>query len=361
MHPRVERLPKPEPDYRRFLQVVRRERPDRVPLIELAVAPEVVSALLDEPAPVTGDAQADLRAAVQRNVRMHHRLGYDVVKVSAPIPWDVQRLAGQDGAALSSGTRAWLDEHHGPIGNMDDFERFRWPTQNDVDFSPLDAAGGVLPDGMALIGFSGGVLEFAMDLIGMERLMLASVRDPALVNAVIERVGQTIYEVFEAYCRTESICAIWLGDDLGHKHGPLVSPKLLKAQVFPWYKRFADLAHQHDRPFLLHTCGNTESVMPALVDEVGIDAKHSFEDGIQPVERFIDQWGEKIAVFGGLDVHLLSVGDAASIRARTLEILEYAAPRGGYAAGSGNSIPNYVSPENYLTMIETVAEFNGRA
>ncbi len=361
MHPRVERLPDPDPDYRRFLQVVRRERPDRVPLIELAVAPEVVSALLDEPAPVTGDARANLAAAAQRSVRMHHRLGYDVVKVSAPIPWDVQRLAGQDDSALSSGAREWADEHHGPIGNMDDFERFRWPTPHDVDFSPPEAAAGVLPDGMALIGFSGGVLEFAMDLIGMERFMLASVRAPDLVNAVVERVGQTIYRVFEAYCQIETVCAIWLGDDLGHKHGPLVSPKLLKTHVFPWYKRFADLAHQHDRPFLLHTCGNTESVMPALVDEVGIDAKHSFEDGIQPVERFIDQWGEKIAVFGGVDVHLLSVGDETSIRARTLEILEYAAPRGGYAAGSGNSIPNYVPPENYLTMIETVAEFNRRA
>jgi len=360
MHPRVERLPDPEPDYRRLLQVVRRERPEHVPLIELAVAPEVVNILLDEPAPATGNAGEGLRMATERSVRMHHRLGYDVVKVSAPIPWDVQRLDGEDGAALSSGTRTWLDEHHGPIGSTDDLERFRWPTQNDVDFSPVDVATDALPDGMALIGFSGGVLEFAMDLIGMERLMLASVREPALVNAVIDRVGQTIYRVFEAYCQIESVCAIWLGDDLGHKHGPLVSPKLLKAQVFPWYKRFADLAHQHDRPFLLHTCGNTESIMPALVEQVGIDAKHSFEDGIQPVERFIDQWGEKIAVFGGVDVHLLSVGDDEAIRARTLEILEYAAPRGGYAAGSGNSIPNYVPPEKYLTMIETVAEFNRR-
>ncbi|MBU0616431.1 MAG: uroporphyrinogen decarboxylase family protein, partial [Planctomycetes bacterium] len=219
MHPRVQRLPTPDPDYRRFLQVVRRERPDRVPLIELAVAPEAVSALLDEPAPVTGGARADLAAAVQRNVRLHHRLGYDVVKVSAPIPWDLQRLTGHDSSALSSGTREWADEHHGPIGNMDDFERFPWPTQSDVDFSPLDAAADVLPNGMALIGFSGGVLEFAMDLIGMQRLMLATRRDPSLVAAVIERVGQTIYSVFETYCQYESVCALWMGDDLGHKHG----------------------------------------------------------------------------------------------------------------------------------------------
>ena len=34
MHPRVEQLPAPMPDYRRFLQVLRREIPDRIPLIE---------------------------------------------------------------------------------------------------------------------------------------------------------------------------------------------------------------------------------------------------------------------------------------------------------------------------------------
>ncbi|MFQ5806221.1 MAG: uroporphyrinogen decarboxylase family protein [Phycisphaerae bacterium] len=361
MHPRVERLPQPDPDYRRLLQVVRRARPDRIPLIELAVDPAVVGVLLDEPAARTADPRADLGEAARCNVRLLHRLGYDVVKISAPIPWNVQRLTANDPSPLSAGAREWTNEHHGPIGSMEDFERFRWPEQRDVDFGPVEAAAEVLPDGMALIGFSGGVLEFSMDLVGMERFMLASHREPELIGAVIERMGQTIYKVFEVYCQMESACAIWLGDDLGHKHGLLVSPKLLKTHVFPWYKRFAELAHRHERPFLLHSCGKTDTIMPTLVEEVGIDAKHSFEDAIQPVEHFIDQWGDKIAVLGGVDVHLLSVGDAPSIRARTLEILAHAAPRGGYACGSGNSIPNYVPPDNYLTMIEALAEFNGRA
>ena len=361
MHPRVEGLPRPEPDYRRFLQVLRRERPDRVPLIELAVHPEVVNVLLDEPPVVDADARAAMRTTIERNVRAHHRLGYDVVKTSAPIPWDVERLSGNDGSTLSRGdkSRAWSDEHSGPIGNLAEFEQFTWPKPADVDFAPVEIAAELLPEGMGLLGFSGGVLEFAMDLIGMERFMLATLRDPKLVEAVFERVGQTILHVFETYCEMEPIKALWLGDDLGHKHGLLVSPKVLQAHVFPWYKRLADLAHRHGRPFILHTCGNTESIMPTLVSEVGIDAKHSYEDGIQPVEQFIDQWSTQIAVLGGVDVHLLSVGEEDAIRARTLDILEYAAPRCGYAAGSGNSIPNYVSAEHYLAMVEAVVRYNG--
>lgn len=363
MHPRVEHLPKSQPDYRRFLQAVRRERPDRVPLIELAVHPDVVNTLLDEPAQPSGAsttqaARAATRAAARRSVRLQHRLGYDVVKVSAPIPFNVQRVTGQDPSALSSSTREWANEHAGPIGSMADLERFNWPARQDVDFGPVEAAVAELPDGMALLGFSGGVLEFAMDLLGMERLMLATRRDPALVAAVIERVGQTIYEVFETYCQFDAVCALWLGDDLGHKHGTLLSPKWLIEHVVPWYKRFADLAHAHGRVFLLHTCGDTAAVMPAIV-EAGIDAKHSFEDGIEPVEQFYDRWVGKIAMLGGVDVHLLATGDNDSIRARTLQVLEHCAPRGGYAAGSGNSIPTYVSPANYLAMVETVCDFNG--
>jgi len=358
MHPRVEKLPPPSPDWRRFVQVVRRQKADRVPLIELAVHPEVVNTLLDEPAAATSDVRQALRLAAERAVRLHHRLGYDVVKISAPIPFDIPRLRGQDPAVLSAGAREWANEHHGPIGSLADCERFAWPTLADVDFGPVEAAARVLPDGMKLIGFSGGVLEFAMDLIGMQRLMLATRRDPALVSAVIGRVGELIASVFERYCQFDSVCALWLGDDLGHKHGTLLSPAWLAEHVIPWYRRFARLAHDQGRPFLLHTCGNTAAVMPTIV-ATGLDAKHSFEDAIEPVERFYDRWSGQIAVLGGVDVHLLATGDAATIRARTLQILEHCSA-GAYAAGSGNSIPNYVPAENYLAMIEAVWEYNGR-
>ena len=358
MHPRVERFPKPDPDHGRFLTVLRRDRPDRVPVVELALHADVTAALLDDPPRATSDARADSSHRVEQCVRLHHRLGYDVVKVSATIPFNIGRLVGTDPSALSSSRREWADPHSGPIQSSEDFERFQWPKPSDVDFGPLDAATDALPDGMALLGFSGGVLEFAMDLLGMQNFMLATRRDPELVAAVIQRVGQTIYGVFEAYCQIDAVCALWLGDDLGHKHGPLVSPKLVTEQIVPWYKRSADLAHRHGRPFILHSCGDTALLIESIID-AGIDAKHSFEDGITPVEQFADKWGDKVAVLGGVDVHILAAGNEDAIRTRTREILEKLAPRGGYAAGSGNSIPNYVAPEHYLAMLETVAEFNG--
>ena len=68
--------------------------------------------------------------------------------------------------------------------------------------------------------------------------------------------------------------------------------------------------------------------MPALIDEIGIDAKHSFEDNILPVEDFYDQWHEQTAVLGGVDVHLLATGNEDAIRTRVQQILHHCAPPG---------------------------------
>jgi uroporphyrinogen decarboxylase len=361
MHPRVESLPRAEPDYRRFLATVYRRNTGPIPLVELAVDPEVIAALLDEPLPRSDAGTVARRVIAQRTVQILHRLGNDVVKTSAPIPFDVPRLHAADTARLSRGERHWQDAHRGRIHTADDLEGFRWPALGEVDFGPVEAAIDVLPDGMSAVGFCGGVLEFATYLMGLERFMFAVYDAPDLVAAVLDNVGRTIYGVFELYCQMDAICAIWLGDDLGSKNGLLVGPDLLGIHVFPWYKRYAELAHRNNRPFLLHSCGDIRAVMRDLVEEVGIDAKHSFEDAIMPVERFIEAWGTKVGTLGGIDVNLLAQGSEEAVAARTREVLDRAAPSGGYACGSGNSITNYVPPGNYLAMIETVAAFNGRS
>jgi uroporphyrinogen decarboxylase len=190
--------------------------------------------------------------------------------------------------------------------------------------------------------------------------MLQLYDDPNLVREVVDRVGQTIYEAFRVFCEMEKVFAIWLGDDMGFKTSTLLQPAHLRQYILPWHKRYAELAHRNGRLFLLHSCGRVEPVMRDLIEEVRIDAKHSFEDVIVPVEDFKRRWGANVAVLGGVDVDLLSRGTAEQVRRRTEQILAACAPGGGYACGSGNSITNYIPTRNYLAMIETVQRFNGR-
>jgi uroporphyrinogen decarboxylase len=91
---------------------------------------------------------------------------------------------------------------------------------------------------------------------------------------------------------------------------------------------------------------------------LGIDAKHSFEDKIQPVEEVYRQWGERIALIGGVDMDILARGTQEQVCCRTREILDVCGPDGGYALGSGNSVTDYIPTANYLAMLDVGRQWN---
>jgi uroporphyrinogen decarboxylase len=111
-------------------------------------------------------------------------------------------------------------------------------------------------------------------------------------------------------------------------------------------------------PFILHTCGQLQAIMDDLIEDVGIDAKHSFEDVIEPVESIVARYGDRIGIIGGVDLDLLSRGSEEQVRTRTREILTACAPSRGYVLGSGNSIANYIPIDNFLAMLDEGWRFN---
>jgi len=118
-----------------------------------------------------------------------------------------------------------------------------------------------------------------------------------------------------------------------------------------------DLAHQAGKLVLLHSCGNLTSIMDDICD-TGIDAKHSFEDKIMPVESAYQRWSDRIGIVGGVDVNLLSGATEESIRRRTREILDICGSGGRYVLGTGNSVASYIPIRNYLIMIDEGRRWN---
>ena len=98
--------------------------------------------------------------------------------------------------------------------------------------------------------------------------------------------------------------------------------------------------------------------MEDLIEVVKIDAIHSFEDVIEPVESVFRRYGDRVAVLGGVDVNLLSRGTPQQVRARCREILDVCGGKGGFALGSGNSVTNYCRIENFYAMIDEARSWN---
>jgi uroporphyrinogen decarboxylase len=97
--------------------------------------------------------------------------------------------------------------------------------------------------------------------------------------------------------------------------------------------------------------------MEDLIEDVGIDARHSFEDTIERVEGVKDKYGDRIALLGGIDVDFLCRADEEQIRRRVRHTLEHCNPGGGYCLGTGNSVANYIPLDSYLVMLDEGRRF----
>ncbi len=338
---------KPEPSFDRLETVFARREPDRVPFIELFLDWEVMVA-------IRGEAFSEDPAQRWRQMAdLYSSLGYDYVPAGTAFGFPYRTVAAEDTAPLSRGQRSWVQERGGVIESREDFERYHWPEPSDEHCRPIETASEVVPEGMKLIVIGpGGVLENVMWLMGYGPLSYAMADDPDLAKAVFDRVGERLVKVFDAAAGHESVGALFLGDDMGFKTQTMLSPAAMREYVFPWQRRIVEVVHARGKPLLLHSCGNLEAVMDDLIDDVGIDAKHSFEDVIMPVTEVKRRWGDRVALLGGIDVDLLARGTPAQVRARTREVLEVCMPGGGYGLGSGNSVANYIPVENYLAMLE---------
>ena len=331
----------PDPDFGRFLKAVRRQgEPDRVPFVELGADAEIMEALLGGPADT-----------VEQQIRFWHALGYDYASVKARLPWIRLRDRALDPAALPHAQREWVNTHATAYTTRSEFEAFPWPRPQDVDYSDIETAVRIVPDGMGVLGRVSGVLENAMFTLGFQGFAYMLADDPDLARDTVDTVGTLLLNVVETLAGIGGVGAIFFGEDMGFKTATMLSPAAMRELIFPWHRRIVAAAHAREKPIILHSCGNVKAIMDDIL-ATGWDARHSYEDAIQPITEAKALYGHRIAVLGGIDMDLLARGSEQAVRARVRQVVEACAPGGGFALGTGNTVANYIPLANYLAMLD---------
>jgi len=349
---------RPRPDSKKFIDVLMgREKTARPPLVEYivdaAVMKPIVTGLLGGNWADYGSDRETQKKSLNNFIEFWLRMGYDFVRFEQGLGFAERQLWAHDATSVLGQRRAWADEHHGSIQSWDDFDRYPWPNIESMDFFPFEYISRNMPEGMGLMTcHAGGIFEHLSWIMSYEGLCLALHENPELVRAVADKIGKLITGFYKHLLDLEHLAAIFAGDDMGFKTGPLISPADLRKYVLPWQKQFAAMAHERGLPYFLHSCGNLETIMEDLIEDVKIDGKHSFEDAIIPIQDFQARFGRRIAVLGGLDVNILSASSPEEVRKHTRRLIETCGSRGRFAVGSGNSIPSYVPAENYLAMVD---------
>jgi len=298
-------------------------------------------------------------AFLSNMINVWYHMGYDYYWTGGLAGTIFQGIyrSGEDTAAVSKGNRIWMEEDKGMISNWQEFEAYPWPDAGKIPLRTYDYISRNLPEGMGIMMcFGMGVFECVMNIIvGYVPLCYMLHEDPDLAQAIFDKVGQTIYDLHARIIGLPGMAGFFQGDDLGFMSGTLVSPDHLRRYVLPWHKKIAKLAHDNGLLYILHSCGNLEAIYDELIDDVGIDAKHSFEDKILPVTAFKERYGSRTGTIGGVDVGNLCTFTPDQLRGYVESIVDSCMPGGGYILGSGNSIANYIPVTNYLTMMDVGA------
>ncbi len=336
--------------------ILRRGTPERVHHIELFLDEEVKDLICTRFDLLEGVDPEDPHYSYKREIRIQRFLGYDYVRVGVEnVELPLHRSTADDTAALKREEgRSFVDEHRGPITSWEDFEKYPWPDPDGVQTRALEWYEENLPDDMCVIG-SGGFAHFAEYiswLMGYETLCYALFDQRDLVGAIAERLEELFATCLEHMLGFDRVRLIWGSDDMGFKTGTLISPGDLREFVLPGHRLMAQMSHRAGRPYLLHACGKLDAIMDDLIDDVAIDARHSFEDAIEPVTEARRRYGERIALLGGIDVDFLCRASEPEIRRRVSEVLDECMSGGGYCLGTGNSVANYIPLENYLAMLD---------
>lgn len=335
---------KRDPDFNQLKMVLTRSgEPQRVPFFELFADGEIMAHILGKPVRNMNDL-----------LEYHLKIGYDYFP---GIPSNIDMpmkgcMSYKDSSDDPSKKRTYRTASMQTIKSWEDFEAYPWPETSAIDYSQIEKAEKIIPGGMKLIVPGGHILEDPIGLLGYEGLSFLSVDNPELVQAVFKRVGQLYEGVYRDCVQMDSVGAILISDDLGFKTGTMISPQSLRDLVFPWYRRYAEISHQYNKPVILHSCGNLEEVMEDIFIYCKIDAKHSFEDQVLSVIEAKRRYGNDISLLGGVDIDFLCRATPKEVKKYTEKVLEECMPGGGYALGTGNSVANYIPVENFLAMLE---------
>jgi uroporphyrinogen decarboxylase len=254
---------------------------------------------------------------------------------------------------------------HHPLENatLQDIKEYSWPNPDWIDVSKVEEDAQKYNKKFAILG--GDWSPFwhdAIDLLGMEDLLIKMCAEPELVHLVLDKIVEYYYQVnqniFEA--ASEEIDVFFIGNDFGGQTGPLMGPEMFEQFISPHLRRLVDLGHRYGLKVQMHCCGGVYELIPLMI-KAGLDALHALQPDCNGMDLAIlkRDFGDKLVLNGGIDSKsILMNGTVDHVKEQTLKVLEIMTPGGRYIAGaSHDTILEETPVENVLAMFDVITSY----
>ena len=163
---------------------------------------------------------------------------------------------------------------------------YPWPDPDSMDVSAIRDEALAHDRQYAILG--GDWSPFwhdAIDLLGMENLLLRMYDEPDAVHAVLQHIvdyyAAVSERIFEA--AGDAIDIFFIGNDFGSQTGPLLGEDLFRQFCLPPLRWLIDLGHSYDLKVMMHCCGGFSPLIPAMI-EIGLDGLHAVQPSCQGMD-----------------------------------------------------------------------------
>ena len=239
---------------------------------------------------------------------------------------------------------------------VDQVHAYAWPSAEWVDVSAIRETALAWQGEYAILG--GDWSPFwhdAIDLFGMEELMVRMYTDPEAVDALFTHMVDYYYasseRIFQA---ADGAIDIFLSGTIFSRTGPLLGAELFDRFVQPHLARLAKLGHDYGMKVMMHCCGGVRELIPSFIS-AGIDGIHAVQPSCRGMvlAELKKKFGGRLVFNGAIDSHhVLIDGTPESVRQVTREVLEIMKPGGGYICGaSHDTILEETPAENVIAYV----------
>jgi len=324
-----------KPRERVFTALEHRE-PDRVPRFEIWIDDDFVTELGYE----------DVQSA-------HVGLGLDCIMVPNQNPEESHAWR----TGLDEWGRIWEDGVYvdGVVSTEEDLEQYSPPLDYvDQFFDPdsVEEAMKLYPDHCFIFGSHLGPFTMGYLSMGFEGFFLGLVERPSFVRMLLEARTEWCIAMFTKAVSL-GVDLLVLGDDAGHKGGPMISPQMWREFILPYHRR---IVAEVDVPIMWHTDGAIESLLPMAI-EAGFVGMHPLEPAVGiDLGKVKREFGEDLVLVGNVDVDALHGSDLEAVREEVRRCIEQGAPGGGYMLSSSSSIFKGMNASSVLEMFRYAGE-----
>lgn len=261
---------------------------------------------------------------------------------------------------ITVGVWGSIPEVFHPMEN--DYENYRWPTSNDLDFSNIkaDMLDAHAHDMVSIATHISIGLNHHIRVRGYEKALF-DVMDDEFMEDYIAHVREYFIDYLTTLFKAAdgTIDIMRCDEDAGGNDTLMINPITWRKWYKPLWTELFDICHQNGSKVWLHSCGYCRSILEDFI-EMGADV-------LDPIPPYVkdsnpldmkQQYGSRICLHGGVNhIDAMVYGNPQIVREEVKLRMEQMKPGGAYICGPSQVLTDQIPLENIIAFFDAALEF----